>query len=63
LPERLRAQEWSGALHLPKRVDVIVRHRVWRADVSPDVDGEEVTRLPVAAAELIKSTAVRQRRR
>jgi len=33
------------------------------ADVLPDVDGEGVTRQPVAAAERVMSTAVRRRRR
>ena len=55
--------ELAGAGHLPTRAHVMVHNRAWRADVLPEVDGEGVTRQPVAAAERLMSTAVRRRRR
>jgi len=53
--------ELAGVRHLPTPAHVIVRNRAWRADVSPDANGEGVTRRLVAAAERVMLTAVRQR--
>jgi len=55
--------ELARAGHLPTRAHVQVPNRAWRAEALRDVDGEGVTRRPLAAAQRFMSTAVRRCRR